>query len=280
MEIGKPDQVRKVGEEAIGALSLPRPDGEAIESVSLPRPEGASGCALFLLLTLLTIYFFWVLDYLEVLMTQKLLWRPEIAERAALLLGVACLAGVLLVGFTVRRHRPPIKLRIEKRSRSFASGEEQFEIWNGMNVFTRALSSLFWVFIGLCLFWLVVLENLWSERLSGLIGLLMCGYMIFSQMRLIFSPLLAANSEGISLIGRFIAWEQIQSIEVEHTTNFDGGFNSVKFTLVEMNGRKIGRVKLAKGILSATQEKELLEFFARRLGRRVLPVAQDGPDWI
>jgi hypothetical protein len=263
MENLKPDEVGVMGEEAI-------------ESVSLPRPEGASGCLLFLLLVPLYLYIFWAIETVEEWTLKQLQWPPQQAEALSLFLGLASLLGIYIVALSIRRYSP-LKLHIEKGNQAFVAADEHFEIWSGSHLFVRAIPPFIWLLMGIWLIWVGEIATLRHYRFFGL---LICSHALLFQVRPIFYPLLIADEKGVRLASRFVGWEQIQSIEVEHLTNLDGGFSAVRITVIGTDGRRRGRVSLAKENLSAVEEKDLLIFFARRLGRRVLPVAPNSPDWI
>lgn len=272
MEVGKPDEIGEVGEEALGTVSLPRPEGSLLSLMPL-----------YLWVVVSTAFSGELQGFLE----SKWEWTKSGAYAGAFSLNVLSIFTLVLILQFLRHQFQPIRLQIVRgSSRSFPE-DEYYEIWSHPNFFVRAFQRCLLVLGAIGATLLLLWGNPWAgpdqeyvSQIVGLLCLLSCLFIAFKLQGTLSQPLLAADARAVTLRSHAVKWERVQAVEIEHLTDVEGSFNAVKITLRDENKKKLGGVSIPAKSLSSTKENELLEFFAKVLGRRVLPVAPHSPDWI
>jgi hypothetical protein len=260
METGKPDEVGEVGQEAIGALILDRPEGGL-----LGRLVGVA----------LAVCYGWASGSLTSRLVEDYGWIKDEAEFASAFFTFLCLtpAFFLLSKFF---EKSSSFLIITRGTENFTPTNQSFHIGGETtlrakptSLFNRMMYSLLVVGLGMgafCIdFWIV---QIWLLLL--LLGVLVAPlYLVVSNFPVLFK----ADDQIIALRSNSLEWKDVQTVKAEHIIGPFGNFSVVKLTFIGEDGRRIGRISLPGDKVTVLTERELLVFFARVLGQRVLPVA-------
>lgn len=263
METRESNQTGEVGEEAVGPLTLSRPEG---------------GWWSLWPIFVYTALFAYVEDDLQRFAELQLGFEKELASHSVATLKVGMM---LLLAFALqqlmRRHTE--KIRISRGTLPTIAADEVFEIWNErfrvIPSVPLIISTAFGA-VGVCFLWYSVYG---LDRAVGI--LLIAGSMYYgiNFWRDGYHPLLKASPEILEIRGRAIDWKNVQSVDVLHAP-YLGGSMSIQLVVFDKNRRLLGRVSLPPESFSMAQESDLLTFIAKILGRRVNPVADDDQYWI
>lgn len=261
MEIGKPDEAGTMGEEVVGPLNLPRPEG---------KPEGY----LIFLGSLVAFGFSGVAQGLWADDLSIGTGRSKSEAEFAIQLAVGILAlsvWVIVIRITNRKKSPTStpRLVLERRATQNEVENKRFTVWSAHSDFARTLKALAFCLPSTGLLWLALTRSFLFEKivLSAIAAL--CLYFFILAIKDIFKPILVLCAQGAKIKGRVLTWEQVQKVEVEHLLSNRGAYFSTRWTFFDLNGQKRAHIFIPKDICPQFREEEMLVFTARRLGHDI-----------